>query len=102
MWNLFSDGETIGPIVCLHAGVPENHGDDGHFHKPSELAQGERFQGRSVEAKLKGSLATIMKEEPLMCDIVRPHVMKPLAEAFANDLNFLLKLVLLGTQESSR
>jgi hypothetical protein len=98
VWDLFSDGQTIGPVECLHAGVLENHGDDRYFHDPSELGKGKSFHGRSVEAKLKGSLAPSMKEKSLMRDIMRPHVMKPISQALANDFNFLLKLVLNGTQ----
>jgi hypothetical protein len=54
-----------------------------------------------VKSKLKGPLATIMKEEALMRDIVRSHVMKSGSEALANDLDLLLNLVLNGTQGSS-
>ena len=95
VWDFFSDCEAIGPIECLHTGVLKNHGDDLSFHERSEVAKGNRFHGRSVEAKLKGPLATIMKEKPLLCDIVRPHVLKPHTQALSNDFNLLLKLILI-------
>ncbi len=99
--DFFSNGEAIGPVECLHPGVLENHGNNCSFHKPSELGNGKSFHGRSVKSKLKGSLASIMEEKSLMRDIVRPHVMKLLSQALANDFNFQLKLILNGTQGSS-